>query len=133
MVADVSLDKRFVLLALMPDDGNAAEIRLLDLVSQSNKLIKLGASSTNFVSADAKIAIFSALKVEFFGLNGAALDVLENEKLDTLSTTEKEQIDFLLTQDNVLITPHIAGYSHEAFLKMSEVLLAKLANLKIGF
>jgi D-3-phosphoglycerate dehydrogenase len=65
-------------------------------------------------------------------IKGAALDVLENEKLETLSSIEKEQIDFLLSQDNVLITPHIAGYSNEAFLKMSEVLITKLEQLKIA-
>lgn len=65
-------------------------------------------------------------------IKGAALDVLENEKLETLSAIEKEQMDFLLNQDNVLITPHIAGYSNEAFLKMSEVLIGKLAQLNIA-
>lgn len=69
-------------------------------------------------------ALINALKNG--SIAGAALDVLENEKINNLTPAEKENLEFLTAQTNVIITPHIAGYSYEAFLRMPEVLLEKL-------
>ncbi len=69
-------------------------------------------------------ALIGALKND--RIRGVALDVLENEKISSFNKEEKEAFEFLCSQPNVLITPHIAGYSQEAFYKMSKILLEKL-------
>ena len=69
-------------------------------------------------------ALIYALEEQWIA--GAALDVLENEDLPSRSALEKKEMDFLAIQPNVILTPHIAGYSREAFYKLSTVLLEKL-------
>lgn len=61
----------------------------------------------------------------------AGLDVLENEDLACYSAAEEQRFHKLLMHSNVIITPHIAGSSQEALVKMAKHLLIKL-DLLIG-
>lgn len=59
-------------------------------------------------------------------ISGACLDVLEVEPPSEMNREEKAALAILKSHPKVTITPHIAGYTHEAFLEMSKVLLRKL-------
>ena len=63
---------------------------------------------------------------------GAGLDVLEYEKLsfETLFEGEKpEAFEYLLHAKNVLLTPHIAGWTIESKEKLAQVIVNKIINL----
>jgi len=57
---------------------------------------------------------------------GACLDVLEQEPLSAMDTSLRAMVDELVQLPNVVITPHIAGYTFEALYKMSNALLTKV-------
>lgn len=63
---------------------------------------------------------------------GAGLDVLEYEKLsfETLFEGEKpEAFDYLLHANNVILTPHIAGWTIESKEKLAQVIVNKINSL----
>ncbi len=60
-------------------------------------------------------------------VRGAALDVLENEKLATLSPSQQGVFDVLRAAPNVVLTPHIGGWTHQSYQRINEVLTAKIA------
>lgn len=59
-------------------------------------------------------------------LYGAGLDVLENEKLDSYSENEKAQFNKLTSFPNVLISPHVGGWTYESYQRISEVIAQKI-------
>ncbi|MFA8450563.1 MAG: NAD(P)-dependent oxidoreductase [Bacteroidales bacterium] len=63
---------------------------------------------------------------------GAALDVLEYEKLG-FESIEKNNIpkalNALIESDRVVLSPHIAGWTHESNYKLSKVIVDKVAAL----
>jgi D-3-phosphoglycerate dehydrogenase len=59
---------------------------------------------------------------------GACLDVLENEKLGSLTAQQQEAFRKLQQMHNVMLTPHIAGWTHESKLKIARVLADKLTR-----
>jgi D-3-phosphoglycerate dehydrogenase len=61
-------------------------------------------------------------------LRGAALDVLENEKISSYSTAEMGFFEELVSYDNVVLTPHIAGWSQEARANIFWLVLEKFKS-----
>lgn len=58
---------------------------------------------------------------------GACLDVLENEKLSQLTNPQQDAFDYLRSSPRTVLTPHIAGWSHESYVRINEVLVQQIA------
>ena len=58
---------------------------------------------------------------------GAGLDVLENEKFPALA--EQPWYESLKTNEKVILTPHVGGWTFDSYRKISEVLAQKLENI----
>ena len=63
---------------------------------------------------------------------GAALDVLDNEKLRSLSPAQQATFDFLRTAPNVVLTPHVGGWTFESYARINEVLVEKIRAFRAG-
>lgn len=61
-------------------------------------------------------------------LRGAALDVLENEKISSYTEAEISLFKELISYDNVVLTPHIAGWSQEARANIFWLVLEKFKS-----
>jgi D-3-phosphoglycerate dehydrogenase / 2-oxoglutarate reductase len=61
-------------------------------------------------------------------MKGAVLDVLENEKFNTFTPIQKASFEKLAIRENVIFSPHIAGWTHESYEKINEVLVKKIKS-----
>lgn len=81
----------------------------------------------NVVTAD----LVDALKTG--KILGAALDVLEYEKLSFenlfIDTEKPAAFKYLLEAENVLLTPHIAGWTYESHEKLAQTIVDKLKTI----
>ena len=65
-------------------------------------------------------------------VRGAALDVLDNEKLQSLSLAQQATFDFLTAAPNVVLTPHVGGWTHQSYVRINEVLTEKIRVFRAG-
>ena len=61
---------------------------------------------------------------------GAALDVIEyeDENFKKINLKNKSDFDFIKKSENIIITPHIAGITHESKSRIQKVLLKKISK-----
>lgn len=129
-------------------DEFATQVSLEELQAQADVLslhIPLDASTKYMVNED----LISKMKKDFYLINtargknvetsavvkaikngkikGAALDVLEYEKssFEHLET-QNDDLDFLLTSDKVMVTPHIAGWTIQSKEKLAQYIVDKI-------
>ena len=132
-------------------DGNAQQVPLKDLQNESDVLSlhtpqtseTLGLVNTHFISnfknpfwfintARGKSVVtedlVSALKTG--KILGAGLDVLEYEKASFESLFHSEHMpeafQYLIKAKNVLLTPHVAGWTIESKEKLAQTIVAKI-------
>ncbi len=65
-------------------------------------------------------------------VRGAFLDVLENERLETLTTLQAQAFNYLRKRTDVIFTPHIAGWTFESHIKINVALIHKIKALPIA-
>ena len=61
----------------------------------------------------------------------AGFDVLENEKLEHLTSEQDVIYKELFQLNNVVFTPHIGGWTEESYQRINEILIEKIKSLQM--
>ena len=125
--------------ATMQDIFDKADILSLHipLTKETFQLVNpefLNSFANNIYFVNASRGEVAVLDAVLEGLNsgkikGACLDVLENEKLSQLTPAQKDTFEQLIKSDKVIFSPHIAGWTHESYIRINEVLIEKIQKL----
>lgn len=135
-------------------DENATQVRLQELFERS-EVISLHTPQTKETIGLVNKAFIDSFQKSFYFINsargksvvttdiveaikngkikGACLDVHEYEKssFERLNWEElPEDFRFLLDSDKVILTPHIAGWTHQSKKKLAETILNKILDWK---
>jgi D-3-phosphoglycerate dehydrogenase len=91
-------------------------------VSQfKNNIILVNTARGQIIKTDILLAHLQSGKI-----SAAALDVFENEKPNTFTSEEKSLFAQLYEMQNLILSPHIAGWTHESKKRLAEILLTKI-------
>ena len=140
---------------ILPDKGdeNAKQVTLVDFFRQAD-IVSLHTPQTPQTEKMINTAFINSFAKSFWFLNtargknvvtddlvnalkngkvlGAGLDVLEYEKAsfeDFFSDGQMpESFKYLLDADNVILTPHIAGWTLESKEKLAQIIVDKIIN-----
>lgn len=91
------------------------------LLQFSRKIFLINTSRGKIVNHAALLSFITGNKMQ-----GAGLDVYENEKFETHTIQEQQVFHGLINTGRVIFTPHIAGKSYESKGKISTVLIDKI-------
>jgi D-3-phosphoglycerate dehydrogenase / 2-oxoglutarate reductase len=85
------------------------------------EIILLNTSRGQVVKTEDLIEALTIGKVK-----AAALDVFENEKTGTYTEGERAMYQQLFNFENVIVTPHVAGWTHESKERLARVLMKRI-------
>jgi D-3-phosphoglycerate dehydrogenase / 2-oxoglutarate reductase len=126
---EVSIDELFdqtdILSLHVPLTAETRGMVNLDYFNRFKKsIIVLNTARGEIVPLEDLLTALSKNKVR-----GAALDVLENERLSTLTPEQRKVLISLSKKSNVIFTPHIAGWTFESHVKINVALVDKIKAL----
>ena len=104
---------------LTAETVNLANKDFINLFTKSIRLLNLSRGSIVNI-ADVTNALITNKIIGF------ASDVLPNERIDRLNKIEKAEFEKLMSLKNVILTPHIGGWTHESYKKISIGIASKI-------